>query len=115
METCCVDPLHVVNPTCAIALHGVVPHVESTLPSQLGYDFQHDAVRVEHNLRLGSHSQRYHARGRKPMRGTKEKPEEMIGGIEQDCSGGIHEVVLGSAAAGLQAWYVSTSGQLVLS
>ncbi len=98
-----MTPLHVANPPCAIALHGVVPHVESTLPSQLGYDFRHDAVRVEHNPLLGSHSQRYHACGRKPMGGTMEQLEEMIGGFKQDCSGGDHEVVLGSAAAGLQA------------
>ena len=42
-----------------------------------------------------------------------EQLEEMIGGFEQDCSGGIHEVVLGTAAAGLQAWYDSTSRQPV--
>ena len=42
-----------------------------------------------------------------------EKLEEMIGGVEQDCSGGIHEMVLGSAAAGLQAWYEPTSRQPV--
>ena len=82
MESCYVIPLHVVNPPCAMKLYGVVPHVESTLPSQLGYYFCHEAVLVEHNLRLGFYSQRYHACGRKSLRGTMEKLEEMIAGIQ---------------------------------